>query len=350
MSNLVSKKLYEILKEKNEKIIPENIKKDVQIFNITGTCEGSGSENLLEQLNAQDAAIAELKAELKDKSVRVDTSDANAVSNDLLLGKVAYANNEKLEGTIEEYDGSYTGNTAKEIIITDANHLFANNARMDYLNEFLAMCKKVKSTGHMFYECNFKTLDISMLDTSEVTTMYYMFTNCTNLISLDLSNFNTSKVTVMNAMFSNCKKLKNLNVSSFDTSKVTVMSSMFTNCTQLENLDISNFDMSCVKTPYYMFTADNKLTNLQFGFNLGKGYTQKSSNYRDYTLDLSTNKLLTHDSLMSVINGLYDLNLTYDVANGGTLYTQSLVLGTTNLAKLTEDEIAIATNKGWNVT
>ena len=56
-----------------------------------------------------------------------------------------------------------------------------------------------------------------------------------------------------------------------------------------------------------------------------------------------------NESLMNVINNLYDLNLTYDVANGGTLYRQILRLGSTNLAKLTSDEIAIATNKGWDV-
>ena len=48
---------------------------------------------------------------------------------------------------------------------------------------------------------------------------------------------------------------------------------------------------------------------------------------------------------MNVINNLYDLNLTYNVANGGTLYTQSLNLGSTNKAKLTAEEIAIATAK-----
>lgn len=53
---------------------------------------------------------------------------------------------------------------------------------------------------------------------------------------------------------------------------------------------------------------------------------------------------------MNVINKLYDLNLTYDVANEGTLYRQTLKLGTTNRNKLTSDEIAKATNKGWNIT
>ena len=32
------------------------------------------------------------------------------------------------------------------------------------------------------------------------------------------------------------------------------------------------------------------------------------------------------------------------------LHAQNLVIGETNIAKLTEDEIAIATNKGWTVS
>lgn len=92
------------------------------------------------------------------------------------------------------------------------------------------------------------------------------------------------------------------------------------------------------------------MTNLKSFKNLGKAYTSKTQNYSNYKLDLSKSTKLTHESLIDVINNLYDLNLTYNVANGGTLYRQSLVLGSTNLAKLTEDEIAIATNKGWNVS
>lgn len=51
---------------------------------------------------------------------------------------------------------------------------------------------------------------------------------------------------------------------------------------------------------------------------------------------------LTHDSLMNVINNLYDIK-SKGVKN------QRLQLGNTNKAKLTAEEIAIATNKGWNV-
>ena len=79
--------------------------------------------------------------------------------------------------------------------------------------------------------------------------------------------------------------------------------------------------------------------------NLGKAYVQKTVNYTNYRLNLNYCTKLTHESLMNVINNLYDLNLTYDVANGGTLYTQSLVLGSQNISKLTAEEIAIATAK-----
>ena len=59
--------------------------------------------------------------------------------------------------------------------------------------------------------------------------------------------------------------------------------------------------------------------------------------------DLSSATKLTHESLMNVINNLYDIKTKGCNA-------QPLVLGSTNLAKLTAEEIAIATNKGWNVS
>ena len=48
---------------------------------------------------------------------------------------------------------------------------------------------------------------------------------------------------------------------------------------------------------------------------------------------------LTHDSLMNVINEAGDV----------TSNPQTLTLGTTNLNKLTDEEKAIATNKGWTL-
>lgn len=50
---------------------------------------------------------------------------------------------------------------------------------------------------------------------------------------------------------------------------------------------------------------------------------------------------LTHDSLMSIINALKDYS--------GTETTKTATLGSVNLAKLDDDEKAIATEKGWTL-
>jgi hypothetical protein len=55
--------------------------------------------------------------------------------------------------------------------------------------------------------------------------------------------------------------------------------------------------------------------------------------------NVSESTKLTHDSLMSIINCL----------EAKTEGTWAVTLGTTNLAKLTDAEKAIATQKGWTL-
>ena len=98
-----------------------------------------------------------------------------------------------------------------------------------------------------------KTLNVSNLDTSQVTNMYEMFDDCDSLTSLDVSNWNTSKVTNMYKMFSRCKKLTSLDVSKWNTSQVTYMGYMFSGCTSLASLDLSNFRCSSLENKKNMF-------------------------------------------------------------------------------------------------
>ena len=74
--------LEQILQEKEQKIIPENIKSGVQIFDVVGTYEGSG----------------------------IDTSDATATADDMLSEKTAYVNGEKIIGTIPISEDNSTYN------------------------------------------------------------------------------------------------------------------------------------------------------------------------------------------------------------------------------------------------
>ena len=106
------------------------------------------------------------------------------------------------------------------------------------------------------------SMNLSKLNTSNVTSMSDMFSNCSALTSLDLSHFNTSNVTDMKLMFWSCQTLTSLDVSSFNTGNVTDMTSMFNNCTALTSLDLSGFNTSNVTDMSNMFSSCNALTSL----------------------------------------------------------------------------------------
>ena len=120
-----------------------------------------------------------------------------------------------------------------------------------------------KTASGAFYDCkSLRSVDLSGLDTSKVTSMYCMFQGCSSLASLDLSSLDTSKVTSMYCMFYNCSSLASLDLSSFDTSQVTGMSRMFEDCSSLASLDLSSFDTSQVTGMSRMFSGCSSLASL----------------------------------------------------------------------------------------
>ncbi|MBR1454293.1 MAG: BspA family leucine-rich repeat surface protein [Lachnospiraceae bacterium] len=133
------------------------------------------------------------------------------------------------------------------------------------------------------FSMNVDTVDISMLDTSKVTRMNYLFNTCSYDIigldklntsnvkfmngmffnykkdKLDLSNFDTHNVIEMEEMFYGCE-IGELNISKFDTSNVRDMVKMFAFC-EINSLDLSNFSTSRVTAMYQMFRS-SKIKNL----------------------------------------------------------------------------------------
>ena len=77
---------------------------------------------------------------------------------------------------------------------------------------------------------------IQYLNTSEVTSMYGMFWDCSSLSEIDVSHFDTRNVANMSYMFSGCTALKSIDVSNFDTGNVKNMRSMFYACPSLEHI------------------------------------------------------------------------------------------------------------------
>lgn len=196
--------------------------------------------------------------------------------------------------------------------------------------------RNVTNMAGMFSFCsNLKT--IPKINTAKVTDMSTMFDVCKNLEEIPL--LDTSNVTNMHEMFGNCELLRT--IPELNTVSVSSMPSMFINCSSIK--DIPLLEASSVTNVWQIFYGCELLENLGGLKNLGQAYsTTMTANDGWYSLVLSKCPLLTHDSLMNVINNLYDIK-----SKG--VKPQTLQLGDTNKAKLTAEEIAIATNKGWNV-
>ena len=111
------------------------------------------------------------------------------------------------------------------------------------------------SLGGAFSECrSLQSLNLSSFDTGEVRDFDYMFQSCAVLKELDVSNFDTSNATTMYEMFSGCKSLKSLDLSSFDTSNCTDMRMMFSGCVRLESINLTSFNTSNVQNTWAMFS------------------------------------------------------------------------------------------------
>ena len=214
---------------------------------------------------------------------------------------------------------------------TSMSSMFCNCSKLTNLDLSVFDTSKVTSMSSMFYKCsNLTSLDVSGFDTSKVTNMRYMFYNCSKLTSLDVSGFDTSKATDMSYMFGACSNLTSLDVSRFDTANVTTMAFMFSSCSKLTSLDVSKFNTSKVTNMRYMFSGCNSLTTI-----ISDGLQLPDINMSDIGLDSSP---LTVDSIVGLLNALPTTTNGY-----------SFQIGTTNIAKLSDDQKAIATNKGWTL-
>lgn len=183
----------------------------------------------------------------------------------------------------------------------------------------------------MFFNCKSLTT-IPTIDTSNVTNMKFMFSQCESLTSIP--ELNTSNVTDMGSMFSYCESLTS--IPELDTTNVTDMGSMFSNCTSLTT--IPELDCSSVNSISGMFGGCENLINVG-GFNdLGKAFTNKN-----YTFSLYGLVALSKESFLNIINKLYNLN---DI---GYTSVANITVPQHIYQTLTDEEKAIATNKGWTL-
>ena len=199
----------------------------------------------------------------------------------------------------------------------------------------------VTNMNNTFNGC-YSLKTIPQLDTGNVTSMDNMFSSCRSLTTIP--QLNTGNVTSMNNMFASCSSLET--VPQLNTSNVTSIASMFASCSSLET--VPQLDTSNVTSIVNMFANCSSLKTLGGLLNLGQAYkTTTSANSYSYKVDLSGSPKLTEQSLINILNNLYD------IATKGCK-TQQVILGSTNLAKLTSEEgqqaLSNAQVKGWTVS
>ena len=147
--------------------------------------------------------------------------------------------------------------------VTNMSNMFSYCWSLTSLDLSPLDTSNVTNMRGMFSECSsLASLDLSPLDTSNVTDMSYMLSGCSKLTSLDLSSFDTSQVESMGGMFDGCSRLASLDLSPLDTSNVTGMSRMFYGCSSLASLDVSSFDTSGAVGMKGMFSGCSKLALL----------------------------------------------------------------------------------------
>lgn len=256
--------------------------------------------------------------------------------------------------------------------VTSLNQVFYNCSKLKYINATSWDTSKVTNMNSMFSNCtNLETLDLSSWDVSNVVTLQGAFNNCSKLKSintdgwdtskvtnlnstffgisaesLNLSHWNTSNVTTINLMFTSCRNLKHVNTYGWNTSNIINTARPFNNCINLESVDFRTWNAgkmtNLTNDANGLFHSSYNLTTFIGGVGIDEVITNNVTalNGAKVNINISQLGLLDRASLRALINGLADLT-------GQT--AQTLTLGATLMAKLTEEDIAIATNKNWTI-
>lgn len=191
------------------------------------------------------ATIQEQINQLKvDKQTLVDNLVAKGVeatSDETFTTLVPKVNDIQSGGDISEYfNTTYSGTSPNnwalygnyvkkcpDLIIADNVTSLENLLGNVPLAPKIICNSNVTNMSFLYNSNRSKSIDVSGLNTSNVTNMQNMFYSCSSLTSLDLSNFITSNVTNISRMFQNCSSLTSLDIRNFDFSNVTSYLDMF---------------------------------------------------------------------------------------------------------------------------
>ena len=305
-------------------------------FNIYG--EGTGAiykENVIQNETTQPSSSSStfLNTEvLRNQIESITIEKNNIVPNDAKYSKDISS---KQDGSVMLWYTDKDNNSLYEVSIgsengsleanTNGSGMFAYLDNVDTLDLTGLDTSNMTSMSYMFYNSNsLKSVNLSNFNTSKLLYANNMFNGCTSLESLDLSNFNTSKVTNFSNMFRDCQKMKEINLSNFDTSIATTFANLFHNCSSLTTLDLSSFNTNKVTYMGSMFYNCSSLTSLDLSnfntsnvINMGYGMFYNCKSLKE--LDLSnfdTKKVIDFSDMFNGCSSLENIELSsFDTTN-----------------------------------
>lgn len=324
--DILNTKIKNILTEKNTKIIPSNIKKNINILGVTGN---------LEVLDTSDANAEPINIK-KDKTAYVngqkitgilpvltypinpdnpsdfdyqfiEASSAKKVTRNntiYIMGAYQIAGNnepdswmfegnrkmklgiaqskvataislnasqikkgEKVLGITGTYEGTVpTG----EIEITengtiDVSQYASANVNVSSGGDYNAKLKPLTSSDKQVQKL---ITELAPLDISNVTDMNYVFYTCTSLISIP--EMDTSHITTCQGLCNGCTSLVNVPILNFSELTGTNHYNMFNNCPSLSNDSLNNILAMCItmakvtnKTLKYIGLSSTQATTCQ---------------------------------------------------------------------------------------
>ena len=189
--------------------------------------------------------------------------------------------------------------------------------------------------SNMFNNCQtLQSIDISNIDTLDITEMSNLFFNCRSLQSFDFSKFNFIQPISLTCLVYNCQSLKEFKL--LQSIQPIDLSNMCNANYSMETFNVPNMDNSQCSGGSLsgMFYVCYRLQNLTLG---PKFFDFKSS----ATLDLSYSPLLTHDSM---ITSFYT-----NQVNRTINFNHIIKLHKDAKAKLSEGELADITNLGFTI-
>ena len=295
------------------------IYKENVIQNETTTPSSSSSTFLnTEVLRNQIESITIEKNNIVPSDAKYSKDISSKQDGSVMLWYTDKDNNSLYEVSIGSENGSLEANT-------NGSGMFSYLDNVDTLDLTGLDTSNMTSMSYMFYNSNsLKSINLSNFNTSKLLYANNMFNGCTSLESLDLSNFNTSKVTNFSNMFRDCQKMKEINLSNFDTSSATTFANLFHNCSSLTTLDLSSFNTNKVTYMGSMFYNCSSLTSLDLSnfntsnvINMGYGMFYNCKSLKE--LDLSnfdTKKVIDFSDMFNGCSSLENIELSsFDTTN-----------------------------------